>query len=44
GWDYLVKNLIFGSAFLIAAMNSDLHDDSAIVACFCVLQLIGDSP
>nr|GEW45992.1 hypothetical protein [Tanacetum cinerariifolium] len=27
-----------------AAMNSDSHDDSATVACFCVLQLIGDSP
>nr|GEX95578.1 hypothetical protein [Tanacetum cinerariifolium] len=31
-------------ATTVAAMNSDLHDDSATVACFCVLQLIGDSP
>ncbi|GJV39141.1 hypothetical protein Tco_1417581 [Tanacetum coccineum] len=31
-------------ATAVAAMNSDSHDDSAIVACFCVLQLIGDSP
>ncbi|GJY24398.1 reverse transcriptase domain-containing protein, partial [Tanacetum coccineum] len=28
----------------VAAMNSDSHDDSATVAYFCVLQLIGDSP
>nr|GEW50663.1 hypothetical protein [Tanacetum cinerariifolium] len=26
----------------VAAMNSNSHDDSATVACFCVLQLIGD--
>ncbi|GJS23756.1 senescence-specific cysteine protease SAG39-like protein [Tanacetum coccineum] len=31
-------------AAAVAAMNSDSHDDSATVACFCVLQLIGDSP
>nr|GEY87141.1 hypothetical protein [Tanacetum cinerariifolium] len=29
-------------AAVVAAMNSDSHDDSATVACFCVLQLIGD--
>ncbi|GJX42855.1 hypothetical protein Tco_0257845 [Tanacetum coccineum] len=27
----------------VATMNSDSHDDSATVACFCALQLIGDS-
>nr|GEV08286.1 aspartic proteinase-like [Tanacetum cinerariifolium] len=32
------------AAAAIAVMNSDSHDDSAIVACFYVLQLIGDSP
>ncbi|GJZ20820.1 augmin subunit 6 [Tanacetum coccineum] len=31
-------------AAAVAAMNSDSHDDSATVAYFCVLQLIGDSP
>nr|GEV80829.1 zinc finger, CCHC-type [Tanacetum cinerariifolium] len=31
-------------AAAVAAMNSDSHNDSATVACFCVLQLIGDSP
>nr|GEY24144.1 hypothetical protein [Tanacetum cinerariifolium] len=31
-------------AAVVVAMNSDSHDDSATVACFCVLQLIGDSP
>ncbi|GKB38101.1 hypothetical protein Tco_0883043 [Tanacetum coccineum] len=31
-------------AVAVAAMNSDSHDDSATVAYFCVLQLIGDSP
>nr|GEX54061.1 hypothetical protein [Tanacetum cinerariifolium] len=31
-------------AVAVVAMNSDSHDDSATVACFCVLQLIGDSP
>nr|GEW41967.1 codeine O-demethylase-like [Tanacetum cinerariifolium] len=31
-------------AAAVAAMNFDSHDDNATVACFCVLQLIGDSP
>ncbi|GJT03669.1 ARID DNA-binding domain-containing protein [Tanacetum coccineum] len=31
-------------AAAVAAMNSDSQDDKATVACFCVLQLIGDSP
>nr|GEW52556.1 ribonuclease H-like domain, reverse transcriptase, RNA-dependent DNA polymerase [Tanacetum cinerariifolium] len=29
-------------AAAVAAINSDSHDDSATVACFCVLQLIGE--
>nr|GEX31099.1 hypothetical protein [Tanacetum cinerariifolium] len=29
---------------VVAAMNSDSHNDSDTVACFCVLQLIGDLP
>ncbi|GJV81158.1 endoribonuclease Dicer homolog 3a isoform X1 [Tanacetum coccineum] len=41
----IVRNLIFGNAFVIAAavaaMNYDSQDDNATVACFCVLQLIG---
>nr|GFB34319.1 RNA-directed DNA polymerase, eukaryota [Tanacetum cinerariifolium] len=31
-------------AAAVVAMNSDSHDDSVTVACFCVFQLIGDSP
>ncbi|GJW68801.1 hypothetical protein Tco_0123225 [Tanacetum coccineum] len=31
-------------AAAVVAMNSDSHDDSATVACLCVLQLIGVSP
>nr|GEZ11716.1 hypothetical protein [Tanacetum cinerariifolium] len=30
-------------AATVAVMNSDSHDDSATLACFCVLHLIGDS-
>ncbi|GKC73984.1 dihydrodipicolinate reductase-like protein CRR1, chloroplastic isoform X1, partial [Tanacetum coccineum] len=35
-------DVLFAAA--VAAMNSDSQDDNAIVACFCVLQLIGKSP
>nr|GEX17622.1 glutamate dehydrogenase 2-like [Tanacetum cinerariifolium] len=35
---------LFNHNACVAAMNSDSHDDSATVACFYVLQLIGDSP
>ncbi|GKE47643.1 hypothetical protein Tco_1478901 [Tanacetum coccineum] len=43
----LLSNLFNHNACVaaaVAAMNSDSHDDNATVACFCVLQLIGDSP
>ncbi|GKE68956.1 hypothetical protein Tco_1527028, partial [Tanacetum coccineum] len=43
----IMHNTRFGGQWRpwdVVAMNSDSHDDSAIVSCFCVLQLIGDSP
>nr|GFB26400.1 hypothetical protein [Tanacetum cinerariifolium] len=43
----LLSNLFNHNACVaaaVAAMNSDPHDDNATVVCFCVLQLVGDSP
>nr|GEY67583.1 hypothetical protein [Tanacetum cinerariifolium] len=42
----LLSSLFNHNACVVAAvvaMNYDSHDDSATVACFCILQLIGDS-